>query len=620
MIQENPLILPSHTQALQAVQQLSRSAVSCIIVADGPPDDQQVVGIFTERDLVRESARLHDLHLLSLGEVMTTPVMTQIREHVTDLFDLLQAFRKNHIRHLPIVTPTGHPTGLVSEESLRKALEPQDLLRLRRVQEVMAWPVIQAQPQDTLQQIASLMAVHGVSCVVIMEDDRPLGIVTEHDLVQDQALELKFESTPARGVMGSVSPIRVEDSLWQANQIMEDCDVRHLVVLNEKDHLVGIITQTNILQTLDPVEIFGVMEALQRTVEERTCALQKEVNDRKMIEVQLQRALFDANGANQAKSEFLAHMSHELRTPLTAILGFTELIATDLNLGEDNRRHLDIINRSGKYLLSLINDLLDMATLEAGHVQVCPAPCNLHSLLRDLEQLFCHRSQLKNLQFMIQKSSDLPFAIVTDEKKLRQILINLIGNAIKFTDRGHVLFKIDLKADVEIPTLQFQIQDTGPGIAAEFQDQVFVPFFQITQLTRLPEGNGLGLAISQQLALQLRGRITLESQDSCGCTFTLSLPLTLNPSQAVHDGTALALLHPQADSKMQKIDPWIYSLRQAMINLNYAECLKLLTEVPPRETIGLTPDQIMGLKIQLDRFDFEGMLQCFDGLKAASYV
>ncbi len=597
MIQDNPLVLPSHTQALYAVQQMSQSRMSCIIVADGSPDDRKVVGIFTERDLVRASARARHLNSLKLSDLMTTPVITQVREHITDLFDLLQSFRQHGIRHLPIVSLTGQPVGIVSQESLRQALRPGDLLRLRRVDEVMTKQVIQAQPQDSIQKVAFQMAHHKVSCLVVTEDDRPVGIITERDLVQFQALQMDLETTPAKTVMSApLYPILLNDSLWKANETMRGLRVRRLVVTHPSGALAGIITQTDVVQTLDPVEMFAVVETLQRTVEERTSALAQEINDRKAIEEKLQRALFAANVANQSKNEFLAHMSHELRTPLTAILGFTELLSTDLTLGDDNCRYLDTINRSGKYLLSLINDLLDMAKLESGNLQLRQGNCNLDALILDLDRLFRHRSQLKSLTFQLNRSPDLPHSIVTDEKKLRQILINLIGNAIKFTDHGSVTVSIQSQSLEEGSKLVFQIEDTGVGIPTEHRSAVFTPFFQVTTPGRLPEGNGLGLAISQQLAQNLGGVISLDSSQSVGCTFRLEIPL--GPSQP-HRSPPTGL-------------SWFKQLRQAALMLNHADCQTILQEAPraflPQDVSALTNL----FQVSLDRFDFEGIVQMVD--------
>jgi signal transduction histidine kinase len=601
MIQEDPLILPSHTQALDAVQRMSQSRTSCIIVADGPQgpgiDHRKVVGIFTERDLVRASAQAKNLHSLKLSDLMTTPVITQVRDHITDLFDLLQPFRQHGIRHLPIVTLAGNPIGLVSQQSLRQALRPGDLLRLRRVDEVMTSSVIQASPQDSIQKVAFQMAHHKVSCMVITEDQRPLGIITERDLVQFQALQLDLEATQAATVMSApIYPIMMRDSLWNANETMRTLRVRRLVVTDVSGRLAGIITQTDIIKTLDPLEMFAVVETLQRTIEKQTSALAQEINDRKLLEEQLQRALFEANAANQSKNEFLAHMSHELRTPLTAILGFTELLSTDLTLGRDNCHYLGTINRSGKYLLSLINDLLEMAKLESGHLQLRSGHCNLNLLILDLESLFRQRSQMKGLTFQVNRSPDLPLTIVTDEKKLRQVLINLIGNAIKFTDSGTVTFSIQPQMMTEPASLIFQIQDTGIGIEQAHRSDIFTSFFQVTHPGRLPEGNGLGLTIAQQLAQNLGGVICLKPSQDMGCTFQLEIPLGNGQRVRSHSPTKI---------------PWFAQLRQAALMLNHADCQEVLQEARGFLSED-APDLTALFQVCLDRFDFEGIVQMVD--------
>lgn len=609
MIEEAPLVLPSHTQALYAVQQMRQSRLSCIVVADGEVDDRQVVGIFTERDLVRATAQLRPLHLLKLSDLMTTPVITQVRDNINDLFDLLHPFRQHGIRHLPIVSATGNPIGIVTQESLRQALRPGDLLRLHRVEEVMTSSVIQAGPHDSIQQLAFQMAHHKVSCLVITEADRPLGIITERDLVKFQALQLDLENTQAATVMSApLYPITTEDSLWNANETMRRLNVRRLVVTTPDDRLAGIITQTDIVRTLDPLEVFAVVETLQRTVEAKTSALNQEINDRKALEKQLQQALFAANAANHSKNEFLAHMSHELRTPLTAILGFTELLSTDLTLGMDNCRHLNTINRSGKYLLSLINDLLDMAKLESGHLQLSKGHCQIDRLISDLERLFQQRAQVKGLTFQVHRSPDLPYSIVTDEKKLRQILINLLCNAVKFTDTGSVIFSIRMESLSDFPHLVFQVQDTGIGIKSVDREQIFTPFFQVTNPGQLPEGNGLGLAISQQLAKSLGGLITLNPahnpahnpDHSRGCMFYFKIPLENLKN------------HPRLSTpSVPSVEDWCKQLRQAALTLNHAHCQKLLQEtrgIP----LGDSPQLPFLAQASLDRFDFEGIVQMVD--------
>jgi Histidine kinase-, DNA gyrase B-, and HSP90-like ATPase len=240
--------------------------------------------------------------------------------------------------------------------------------------------------------------------------------------------------------------------------------------------------------------------------------------------------------------------------------------------------------------------LLDMAKLESGHLQLRQGNCNLNSLILDLERLFRNRSQLKGLSFRVDQSPDLPRSIVTDEKKLRQILINLIGNAIKFTDTGSVTFSIQMSPESEGCHVIFQIEDTGIGISLADRSKIFTPFFQVTTPGRLPEGNGLGLTISQQLAKNLGGSISLSSAQGGGCTFRLEIPLGRPQEHRSLPPTRMS---------------WFKQLRQAALMLNHADCQEILKKarfILPRDTHDLTDL----FQVSLDRFDFEGIVQMVD--------
>ncbi|WP_052051070.1 PAS domain S-box protein [Leptolyngbya sp. KIOST-1] len=261
-------------------------------------------------------------------------------------------------------------------------------------------------------------------------------------------------------------------------------------------------------------------QELEQRVQERTLALQQ--------------AMETAQLASRAKSTFLANMSHELRTPLNAILGFSQLMARDFELNSDNRQSLDIINRSGEHLLDLINDILEMAKIEAGQVTITPLRFDLDNLLSTLTDLFGLRARDKGLTFSVDRHPALPRYLCSDEPKLRQVLINLVGNAIKFTERGQVCLRV---APVSPPAtspavgsslaITFAVSDTGIGIAAENLDRLLEPFVQVNQGCGVYEGTGLGLSISRQFVQLLGGNLTVESQLGQGSTFafTLAVPV-----------------------------------------------------------------------------------------------
>jgi PAS domain S-box-containing protein len=252
--------------------------------------------------------------------------------------------------------------------------------------------------------------------------------------------------------------------------------------------------------------------------------------ERMQVEAEMQQARDAANAANRAKSEFLANMSHELRTPLNTILGFAQLMMREGSLDPQSLASLAIVNRSGEHLLDLINDVLEMSKIEAGRVSLHRSSFNLHRLLASLEDMLRLRAESKGLALHFDCDAEMPAEIETDEAKLRQVLLNLLGNGIKFTDQGTVSLNVQVHPplvdapDVEL-MLQFAIADTGPGIAPEEVDQLFDPFVQTATGHRSQEGTGLGLPISQQFVRLMGGELTVATALDQGSTFTFTLPV-----------------------------------------------------------------------------------------------
>jgi len=246
---------------------------------------------------------------------------------------------------------------------------------------------------------------------------------------------------------------------------------------------------------------------------------------------ELRQARDAAEAANRMKSIFLANMSHELRTPLNAILGFAQVMERDAGTSDAVRANLQVINRSGRHLLTLINDVLEISRIEAGRIDLMPAACDLHELLRGVADLVAMRAHDKGLEFKLEIGPTLPQHVETDAGKLRQILLNLVSNAVKYTDHGSVRLSADAKISDRKAALAFCVADTGPGIAGEDREAIFQAFFQTDHGVRLGEGAGLGLAISQQYAHLLGGQIDVDSTPGVGSTFCLHLvaPLTEPP-------------------------------------------------------------------------------------------
>ncbi|CDH43356.1 ATP-binding protein [Candidatus Contendibacter odensensis] len=238
------------------------------------------------------------------------------------------------------------------------------------------------------------------------------------------------------------------------------------------------------------------------------------------------RAQEQAEASNKAKSTFLANMSHELRTPLNAILGFSNLMRYSAGLSDDQRQTLDLINRSGEHLLSLINDVLDMAKVEAGRISVDNAPFNLRELTQDVIDLNRVRVEEKGLQLLLDQPADLPRLVDGDAAKLRQSLINLVGNAIKYTAQGQVILHVSTRPDDDPQRLWliFVVEDTGVGIAAPDQARIFEPFVQLSQYT-LQKGTGLGLTITRRYIELIGGSITVDSVPGQGSRFRMEIPV-----------------------------------------------------------------------------------------------
>src|SRR6187401_3376876 len=229
----------------------------------------------------------------------------------------------------------------------------------------------------------------------------------------------------------------------------------------------------------------------------------RDVTERKRYEQSLQQA-------NRAKSTFLANMSHEIRTPMNAILGFSQLMLRDQNLDARQGQYLETINRSGEHLLALINDILEMSKIEAGRTTLNPTTFDLPGLLNDLEMMFRVRTDGKKLSFLVELIGDVPRYIVTDINKLRQVFINVVGNAVKFTERGGISLRVGVdRLDAAGPCLRVEVEDTGPGISPDDQDKLFRHFEQTKTGQQAGTGTGLGLAICREFVRLMGGAITV---------------------------------------------------------------------------------------------------------------
>jgi PAS domain S-box-containing protein len=370
-------------------------------------------------------------------------------------------------------------------------------------------------------------------------------------LYQDNDAEVMKTLIPKLGYEEPTSSVSGEQIWVRSSKIP---------LTNSQGDLIGVIGCYD--------DITGLKQA-EAALQQLNAELEQRVSDRT---VDLQQAMEAAKVANQAKSTFLANMSHELRTPLNVILGFTQLMRRDTALGDDQQDYIHIMHRNGEHLLHLINDVLDLSKIEAGCITLENTSTDLFELLCDLQEMFRERADAKGLQFNLELAHEIPQYIITDPHKLRQVLINLLNNAIKFTHEGRVILRVSWESgrvgeSGKVPTLPstrpplslvFEVEDTGVGIAPAELATIFDAFTQAEAGRISLEGTGLGLTISRRLVRLMEGTLTVRSTLSKGSTFGFSIPLRPAPAidvpKAVNKGQVMGLASDQPAYRILVVD------------------------------------------------------------------
>jgi signal transduction histidine kinase/CheY-like chemotaxis protein len=460
--------------------------------------------IITAKELVKFSAQgiafTQKLNQVGLSNV---PTISQSASAI----DAITLLTEHDDEHLCLLNVTGELVGIVSYSDLAASLDPQCLAQNKSLRQVVRLSrIVRVHVNDTLKQAFKKLAPLNRSEALVLADSEihPVGIITQSDLIRLFDEKVDWHSRVGEHINGPLITLPESMSLHDALMFSREKHIKRLVVVDENQRICGILHQKDLVAL-----VYHDWSELQK------------------------KALI----AEKAKNQFLANMSHEIRTPMNAIIGLTELIDEPC-LSVDTRKKIQHIQLAAKGLMSVLNDILDFTRLETTELELEEDEFALSEIVESLKGLFTYAAQAKQLEFKIELDPLLQHYYLGDKFRINQVLTNLVGNAIKFTEQGYVRLKVTLDAMKNNQVwLCFEVQDSGIGITEDHKTKLFQPFSQADgSINRKYGGSGLGLAISQRLVKRLGGTgIELLSQEAKGSRFRFCIPLEHSDSpKATH--------------------------------------------------------------------------------------